>query len=427
MATTAENERAGIAKVGRQRWIVVGLLFSATAINYVDRQMIGVLKPTLAREMNWTETDYAQIVFWFQVAYAIGYLAFGRVVDKMGAKIGYGIAIVIWTIAHMAHGLATSVTTFAMARFGLGIGESGNFPAGVRAVSDWFPQQERALAIGVFNAGTNVGAILTPLIIPWLVLAFDWRVAFYITGILGILWLITWWAFYTHPDQSRRLTVGERAWIEQDPADPLEPIGWSVLLRKRETWAFALGKFFTDPIWWFFLFWLPGYLFERYDLDLRTFGIPLAAIYILSDVGSIAGGWLSSKLIAKGWTANAARKTTLLICALCVTPIYFAQAIDSLWSAVLLIGLATAAHQAFSANLLSLPSDMFPRSATASVIGIGGTLGAVGGMLMAQATGFILTATGNSYQAIFAICASAYLIGLAAIHLLSPRLERVTV
>ena len=427
MASMVDSaSRTVVPKVGRQRWIVVALLFSATAINYVDRQMIGVLKPTLAREMSWSEGDYAQIVFWFQVAYAIGYLSFGRVVDKLGAKIGYGIAIVIWTIAHMAHGLATSVTTFAMARFGLGIGESGNFPAGVRAVSDWFPQQERALAIGIFNAGTNVGAILTPLIIPWLVLAFDWRVAFYVTGVLGVLWLIAWWAFYEHPDKQARLSAGERAWIEQDPADPPTKIGWGVLLTRRETWAFALGKFFTDPIWWFFLFWLPGYLFDRYDLDLRTFGLPLAAIYILSDVGSIAGGWLSSKLIAKGWSANAARKVTLLFCALAVTPIYFAQGINSLWAAVLLIGLATAAHQAFSANLLALPSDIFPRSATASVIGIGGTVGAVGGMLMAQATGFILTATGNNYQIIFAICASAYLVALLAIQLLSPRLALVT-
>lgn len=429
MATTVDARPASdtVEKSGRRRWIVVALLFAATSVNYVDRQMIGVLKPTLSAEMNWSETDFAQIVFWFQVAYAIGYIGFGRIVDAIGARLGYTIAIGIWTVAHMAHGLANTVTQFAMARFGLGIGESGNFPAGIRAVTDWFPQKERAFAIGLFNAGTNVGAILTPLIVPVLVLWFDWRVAFYITGILGVFMIVAWWLFYRHPDDDPKLTDAERAWIEQDPADQVAPVGWGALLGKRETWAFALGKFFTDPIWWFFLFWLPGYLFERYDLDLKTFGLPLVAVYLLSDVGSVGGGWLSSKLIARGWSANAARKTTMLICALAVLPIYFAQGIDNLWGAVLLIGLATAAHQAFSANLLALPSDMFPRKATASVIGIGGTVGAVGGMVMAQATGAILTATNNDYSVIFAVCASAYLVALLAIHILTPRLEPVVV
>ncbi len=413
-------------KSGRHRWVVVALLFAATAVNYIDRQMIGVLKPTLAAEFHWTESDFAGIVFWFQLAYAIGYLSFGKVVDVLGARLGYTIAIVIWTISHMAHGFATGVASFAAARFGLGIGESGNFPAGIRAVTDWFPQKERAFAIGLFNAGANVGAIITPLLVPLLVLWFDWRVAFFVTGLFGVAWLGVWWAIYRHPSDHARVTREELDWIRQDPADPVEKIGWGRLLTVKETWAYALGKFLIDPIWWFFLFWLPGYLFERYDLDLKTFGLPLAAIYLISDVGSVAGGWLSSKLIKAGRTPNFARKVTMLISALCVLPIWFAQSIDSVWAAVLIIGLATAAHQAFSANLYTLPSDMFPRGAVGSVVGIGGTIGALGGMGMALFAGYILDAT-HSYQVLFAICASAYLLALAAVHLLSPKLEQARV
>jgi ACS family hexuronate transporter-like MFS transporter len=408
-------------KAGRYRWVIVALLFAATAINYIDRQMIGVLKPTLTKEFGWSEGDFATIVFWFQLAYALGYLSFGKVVDALGARLGYSIAIVIWTISHMAHGLASGVVSFAMARFGLGIGESGNFPAGIRAVTDWFPQKERAYAIGLFNAGANVGAIITPLLVPALVYWFDWRVAFYVTGVFGLLWLVAWWLIYRNPSEHPRVTPGELAWIQQDPADPVEPIAWTKLLKVRETWAYAIGKFLIDPIWWFFLFWLPGYLFTRYDLDLKTFGLPLAAIYLISDFGSIGGGWMSSRLIKSGRTPNFARKATMLLAALCVLPIWFAQSLDSVWTAVLVIGLATAAHQAFSANLYTLPSDMFPRGAVGSVVGIGGTLGAIGGMGMALFTGYILDAT-NNYQLLFAICASAYLVALLVVHLLSPKL-----
>ncbi len=422
-AAAAESVIAGAkANVGRYRWVVVALLFAATAINYVDRQMIGVLKPTLTKEFGWNETDFSTIVFWFQAAYAIGYIGFGRIVDAFGARLGYTIAIVIWTISHMAHGLATGVTSFAAARFGLGIGESGNFPAGIRAVTDWFPQRERAFAIGLFNAGANVGAIITPLLVPALVLWFDWRVAFYITGLFGLVWLAAWWAIYRHPSEHVRVTPAELAWIRQDPADPAEPVAWRKLVVVRETWAYALGKFLIDPIWWFFLFWLPGYLFERYDLDLKTFGLPLAAIYLISDFGSIAGGWLSSRLIKAGRSVNFARKVTMLICALCVLPIYTAQSLDSVWAAVLVIGIATAAHQAFSANLYTLPSDLFPRGAVGSVIGIGGTVGALGGMGMALFTGWLLDRTGGNYSVLFAICASAYLVALLVVHLLSPKL-----
>jgi ACS family hexuronate transporter-like MFS transporter len=407
---------------GRRRWIVVALLFAATAINYIDRQMIGVLKPTLTAEFGWSESDFANIVFWFQMAYAIGYLAFGKVVDVIGARLGYAVAIVIWTISHMAHGLATGVASFAAARFGLGIGESGNFPAGIRAVTDWFPQRERAFAIGLFNAGANVGAIITPLLVPLLVVWFDWRVAFYITGMFGIVWLAVWWLVYRHPEDSPALSAAELAWIRQDPEAAGEEVGWSRLLTVRETWAYALGKFLIDPIWWFFLFWLPGYLFERYDMDLKTFGLPLAAIYLISDLGSVGGGWMSSRLLKAGYSPNFARKITMLLCAVCVLPIWFAQDLDNMWAAVLVIGLATAAHQAFSANLYTLPSDVFPRGAVGSVIGIGGTVGALGGMGMALFTGYILDSTGGNYQILFGICASAYLLALLVVHLLSPKL-----
>jgi ACS family hexuronate transporter-like MFS transporter len=417
---------AADARIGRYRWVVVALLFAATAINYVDRQMIGVLKPTLSRELSWSEGDYANIVFWFQVAYAIGYLSFGRVVDLLGARLGYALAIIVWTISHMAHGLASGVASFAAARFGLGIGESGNFPSGIRAVTDWFPQRERALAIGIFNAGANVGAIITPLLVPALVIAFNWRVAFYVTGFLGVAWLFAWWLVYRDPGEHKRVSPSELAWIRQDPPDPVTRVRWAALIRKRETWAYALGKFLIDPIWWFYLFWLPGYLFNRYHLDLKTFGAPLAVVYLISDVGSIAGGWMSSGIIRAGRTPNFARKATMAFWAILVIPIWWTQSIDSLWGATLLIGLATAAHQAFSANLYTLPSDVFPRNAVGSVIGIGGTVGALGGMGMALFTGYILETTG-SYRLLFAICASAYVLALLAVHALSPRLQPVSV
>jgi MFS transporter, ACS family, hexuronate transporter len=412
------------APVGRYRYVIVALLFGACAINYIDRQMIGVLKPTMSSELGWTETQFADIVFWFQFAYAIAYLVFGRIVDLLGARLGYAVAVIFWTIAHVAHGLASSVTQFALARFGLGIGEAGNFPAGLKAVAEWFPQKERAFAVGLFNAGTNIGAVLTPLIVPAITIAYGWRAAFYLTGVLGIVWVIAWWRLYRRPEECARVTPAELAYIRQDTPAPGNKVGWLRLLSVRETWAYAIGKFCIDPIWWFFLFWLPGYLFERYQLDLRTFGLPLAAIYIISDVGSIAGGWFSSKLIRRGRTPNFARKITMLICAVCVLPVILAQQIDSLWLAVGVIGLATAAHQAFSANLYTLPSDVFPTSAVGSVSGIGGTVGALGGMAMAKYAGYVLDHFGT-YVPLFAIAGSAYLVALLAVHLLSPRLDRV--
>jgi len=432
MATIDERHRseaqiaAAASTVGRYRWVICGLLFAATAINYVDRQMIGVLKPTISKDLGWSETTYADVIFWFQAAYALGYLSFGKIVDVVGARIGYSIAFLIWTAGHILCGFVNSAFQFSLARALLGVGESGNFPAGIKAVTEWFPAKERALATGVFNAGANIGAIITPLVVPWIVLdlGLGWRMAFVITGLFSFLWLAAWIVIYRRPREQPRLSADELAYIESDPADPVRPIPWRKLIGYRETWAYALGKFLIDPIWWLFLFWTPDFLGKTYNLDLKSFGPPLIVIYLISDLGSVAGGWSSSRLMKRGLSANVARKLTMLICAFLVMPIFFAQYASNVWLAVAIVGLATAAHQAFSANLYTIPSDMFPRAAVGSVIGIGGTIGAVGGMLMAKFTGYILETTG-SYTPIFAVAGSTYLIAVIVIHLLSPRLARV--
>jgi ACS family hexuronate transporter-like MFS transporter len=416
------DSRAPKLSVGRVRWGICALLFLATTINYIDRQMISVLKPTLEAEYGWDEKTYANIVFSFQLAYAIGYVVFGRLIDKLGARFGYSLAAAIWGIAAMAHAGARGATDFMLARFALGIGESGNFPAGVKAVAEWFPKMERAFAIGIFNAGANVGAILTPLLAPILVVAFGWRAAFLVTGAIVFIWLAFWWTIYRRPREKTNLSASELKHIESDPADAPGDVKWLPLLRHRQTWAYAIGKFMIDPVWWFFLFWLPSFFAAEHGLNLLTFGLPLAAIYIISDIGSVGGGWLSSALIKRGWSVNAGRKTAMLVCALCVPPVMLAPGVGSVWGAVLLIGLATAAHQGFSANLYTIPSDMFPRKAVGAIIGIGGTMGAVGGMFMAQFTGFVLDATG-SYMPMFVIAGSMYLLALLVIHLLVPRME----
>ena len=425
MARSVAEESASVTgkvSVGRVRWTICALLFFATTINYIDRQVISVLKPDLQDQFGWSETDYANIVFAFQLAYAMGYVVFGRLMDKLGARFGYSLAAVIWGVAAMATAGASQLWHFMAARFVLGIGESGNFPAGVKAVAEWFPKKERAFAIGIFNAGANIGAIVTPLVVPFIVLWFGWRAAFLITGAIVFVWLAFWWTIYRRPREKKNLSDAELAYIESDPADPPGNVRWLPLLRHRQTWAYALGKFMIDPIWWFFLFWLPSFFAAEHGLNLTTFGLPLAAIYIISDVGSVAGGWLSSALIKRGWSINAGRKTAMLVCALCVPPVMLAPGIASVWGAVLLIGLATAAHQGFSANLYTLPSDLFPRKAVGAIIGIGGTIGAVGGMFMAKFTGWVLDATG-SYMPMFVIAGSSYLLALLMIHLLVPRME----
>lgn len=407
---------------GKYRWLIMWLLFAAMVINYVDRQMIGVLKPTLSAEFGWSETDYANIIFWFQASYAVAYLCFGRIMDRFGARWGFGAAFLIWQIGHMMHGAARELSHFIMARVVLGVGEAGGFPGGIKAVTEWFPKKERALATGLFNAGTNIGAIVTPLLVPFLVLSLGWQMTFVITGLLGLIWLPIWLLVYRSPREQKKVSAAELAWIEQDPADPVEKIGWKKLLSVKETWAYAGGKFLIDPIWWMFLFWLPDFLGKRYGLDLKTFGPPLVAIYLLSDVGSVGGGWLSSRLMHRGMSLNAARKITMLICALCAVPVMFAAFASNVWIAVLIIGLATAAHQGFSANLYALPGDVFPRSAVGSVAGIGGMLGGIGGMIMAKYAGFVLEKIGT-YTPIFIVAGSAYLVALLVIHLISPRYE----
>ena len=424
--TTRHASASDSGRVGYVRWVIVALLFAATAINYIDRQTIALLKPTLQKEFAWSETTYSDIVIWFQVAYALGYIFFGNFVDRVGARVGYAAAFTIWTAAHILHAAVSSVIGFSAVRFLLGIGESGNFPAGLKAVTEWFPKKERALATGIFNAGSNIGAIVAPWIVPAITLAYGWRSAFVITGVGSLLWLVLWIVVYRRPRESKSLSAAELAYIERDAADPAAKVPWRRLIGRRETWAFSIGKFLTDPVWWMFLFWLPDFLVKRHGLDLKTFGPPLIVIYILSDLGSIAGGWLSSTLIHRGWTINRARKTTMLICALAVTPIVFAQYVDSLWAAVGIIGLAAAAHQAWSANLYTLPSDVFPRKAVGSVIGIGGTAGAVGGIFFSFYIGQVLEFVGT-YSLIFYVAGTVYLIALALIHWLTPRLEVVEV
>lgn len=413
-------------KIGRYRWVIVTLLFFAMVINYVDRQTIGFLKHDLSLEFGWSEKDYADLVFYFQLSYAVAYLVWGKIMDKIGARWGFGIAFLIWQVAHIAHAGARGLTGFIFARMALGVGEAGGFPGGIKAVTEWFPKKERALATGIFNAGTNIGAIVTPLVVPAIVLTWGWQMAFIVTGVAGLIWLPIWLLVYRNPREAKNLSAAELAHIEQDPADPVEKIAWTKLLTKKETWAYAIGKFLIDPIWWMFLFWLPDFLGKRYGLDLKTFGPPIVAIYLLSDVGSVGGGWLSSRLLKNGASINKARKLTMLVCALLAVPVMFASYAGSVWLAVLIIGVATAAHQGFSANLYTLPSDVFPRGAVGSVVGIGGMLGAFGGMVFSKYIGGVLESIGT-YTPIFIVAGSAYLVALLVVHLLTPKMEPVKI
>ena len=420
--TTAPSGKT--AATGRYRWVIVGLLFTAMVINYVDRQTLGFLKGDLSKQYGWSESNYADLVFWFQATYALAYILWGRVMDRIGARWGFGIAFLIWQIGHMATAWAGSLNSFIATRLVLGVGEAGGFPGGIKAVAEWFPKKERAFATGLFNAGTNIGAIVTPLVVPAIALTWGWQACFIVTGIAGLLWLPVWLIIYRRPRENPRVSAAELAHIESDPADPVEKVPWLKLLKYRETWAYAVGKFLIDPIWWMFLFWLPDFLAKRHGLDLKTFGPPVVAIYLMSDIGSVAGGWGSSQLMKMGWSINRARKTVMLICALMAVPVAFAAMASSLWLAVLIIGVATAAHQGFSANLYTLPSDVFPRSAVGSVVGIGGMIGAIGGMAMAKYAGYVLDKLGT-YTPIFILAASAYLLALLAVHLLTPKMEPV--
>ena len=411
-------------RIGRYRWAICALLFFAITINYIDRQVLGVLKPVLETELGWSEIDYANIVVSFQAAYAIGLLGFGRFLDVIGTRWGLAIAVTVWSLAAMAHAGARSAIQFAVVRFALGLGEAGGFPASVKAVSEWFPRKERALATGIFNAGSNVGALATPILVPLIVLSLGWEWAFILTGLTGFVWLAVWLLIYRRPQDHPRVSAAELAHIESDPVDPPGKVGWSAIAFRRETWAFLLGKFLTDPVWWLFLFWLPDFFAKTYGLDIKTYGPPLVAIYLLADVGSIGGGWLSSHLIKRGWSVNAGRKVTMLICALAVTPISIAVFADNLLVAVGIIGLAAAAHQGWSANLFTLVSDVFPKRAVATVVGFGAAGGAVGGLCLAPFAGWTLETTG-SYIPLLLFAGGAYLVALLVIHLLTPRLAPV--
>jgi ACS family hexuronate transporter-like MFS transporter len=412
--------------IGRFRWVICALLLFGTTKNYVDRQVIGVLKTTLQHDLGWSEIDYGNLVFTFQAAYALGMLLVGRLIDWTGTRLGYALAMTGWSLATIAHGMATSFTSFLGARFGLGFGEAGVFPASLKATAEWFPRKERALATGIFNAGTNVGAIITPLVVPWITIHWGWRWAFYSIGGFGFVWVAIWLLIYRKPEDHPRCSAAELQYIRSDQAEAQSKILWARLLPHRQTWAFAVGKFITDPIWWFYLFWIPDFLQRRHGLNLLHIGLPIVAIYVMADIGSVAGGWFSSMLIHRGKSVNFSRKMAFLICAICVTPIVFAPRVASLWGAVLLLGLATAAHQGFSSNLFTLPSDMFPARAVASVVGIGGMAGSIGGMLVAKVVAYFLQWTG-SYTVPFVVAGSAYLVAIAAIHLLAPGLEPVRI
>nr|WP_208403823.1 MFS transporter [Sphingomonas aerolata] len=405
---------------GRVRWIVCALLFAAVVLSYVDRLVLPTLKPDLQQRYGWSETGYADLAIWFQAAYGLSYLVFGRLIDRLGARIGYALAVALWTLGHVGHVFFTSTSGMILARIPLALGEAGTFPAAIAATNEWFPRRERALAIGIFNAGSNVGAILTPLLVPIIAVTMGWRWAFILTGLLTLVWLIVWLGFYRRPREHHRVTVEELAYIESEPAEPGRPVAWRTLLRQRQTWAYILGRFLIDPVWWTFLFWLPDFFNRQYGVTMLAFGPPLIAVYLLADVGSVGGGWFSSRLIGRGYSVNRARKTAMFACALCAVPIAFATQVPSMWWAVLMIGVACAGHQGFSANLYALPGDLLPRWATGSVVGLGGLSGAIGGMLMAKFAGRILETVG-SYQPIFIVAACAYLVALAVIHLVVPR------
>ncbi len=428
------------SRIGRMRWVICTLLFFATTVNYIDRLVFGLLGPELQKpeHFGWSNKDYTDIVFWFEVAYAIGLVSAGRFLDKVGTRIGYVIALVFWSGAAMLHaamgylsGLLgiTTVAGFSIARFLLGLGEAGNFPAAIKTVAEWFPKKERALATGIFNAGSNVGAIAAPLAVPWLYINYGWQWAFIVTGGIGLIWVFFWLSIYHVPTEHPRITKAELDHIQSDPPEPVVKVAWSTLLPHRQTWAFVIAKFMTDSIWRWYLYLLPLFFSQNFKLDIKNFGPPFVVIYLMADVGSVAGGWLSSRLIATGRSINFARKIALLVCAICVVPVVFVTQTSNMWVAVVLVGLAAASHQGWSANLFTTASDMFPKQAVGSVVGLGGMAGALGAMLILMISGYVLGGGGHGGQptegfaVLFVIAGSAYLTSLLIIHLLVPRLE----
>lgn len=418
-------------KIKHYRWLIVVLLFTATTINYLDRQIIGLLKPILEKEFTWSETDFARIVMAFTAAYAIGLLALGWLIDKIGTKWGYSITIVFWSIAGMLHALARSAFGFGVARVGLGLGEGGNYPAAVKTVAEWFPKKERALATGLFNAGTSVGVVVALLLVPWILTTYGWQEVFWITGALGFVWLIFWLIYYDIPANQKRLTTEEYEYIvngqekEEQYSSEKAKVNWIKLFSFPQTWAYITGKGLIDPIYWFFLFWLPSYFASTFSLDLKKPSLELMLIYTATTVGSISGGWFSSQLIRRGWPVIKARKTVILVIAFLELSVLLIQFATDVWVAVGLISFAVALHQAWATNVFTLPSDMFPKQAVSSIVGIGGMAGAVGGILFPMLIGSILDtykAAGNlagGYNIIFTICGCTYLIAWGIIHLLT--------
>ncbi|HEX4770888.1 MAG TPA: MFS transporter [Bryobacteraceae bacterium] len=443
MNNTAALKQSATGIRGRIRWYVCGLLFYATTINYVDRQVLAILKPIISHELGWNEKQYGWIVFFFQLAYALMLPIAGRIIDKLGTRIGYAVAVLVWSCAAMSHALAHSVVQFAAARFALGIGEAANFPAAIKTTAAWFPRRERALATGIFNSGSNIGALVAPLLVPFIAAHYGWRFSFLTTGVLDIIWIFIWLFTYHSPRQHPRLSAEELALIESDgeeaqttldrgadssAAQKARTIPYRLLLTRRAAWAFVIGKLLTDPVWWFYLYWLPGFLNQKYALDLTHLGAPLIAIYLAADVGSIGGGWLSSALLRRGFSVGRARKIALLTCAVLVVPVMGVMwAHGNLWLTVILIACAASGHQGWSCNLYTLVSDVFPQAAVGSLIGLGGMAGALGGMAVAPLIGYWLDFSHQAYGPLFLLAGIMYLFTLGLIQLLVPRLERVTV
>jgi MFS transporter, ACS family, hexuronate transporter len=426
-------------KIGNYRWVICGLIFFASTINYLDRQVIAVLKETLSDKVGITELQYGQIIMAFQLSYAIAMLFVGRLIDFIGTKLGYALSLIFWSIFAMMHGLASSPFSFGVFRSLLGMSESGNFPAAIKTIAEWFPKKERAFATGIFNSGTNVGAVVAPLLVPLLLVTWGWQSAFVIVGAIGFVWLIFWYFFYNTPAKEKRVTTTELKFINSDTDEYVvdeKPISWFQLLKYKQTWAFSIGKFLTDPIWWFYLYWIPGW-FETVrgsGLNFKTFGLPLIIIYSSTTVGSVFGGWLSSYMIKKGVAVYKSRKYSMLLFAILVIPIIFTQSEGiSLWEATALISLAAAAHQAWSANIFTTVSDMFPKNAIASITGIGGMFGGLGGAFIALFAGYILDVYKSlgyiktGYTIIFLIAGSAYLIAWIIFNILAPKMKRVEI
>jgi ACS family hexuronate transporter-like MFS transporter len=425
-----------INKPGNYRWVVCSFLFFATTINYIDRQVVGLLKPVLEKEFNWTEIDYSHIVMAFTAAYALGLLLFGRIIDKIGSKLGYTISITLWSIAALLHAVVKSTFGFGVVRGFLGIGESGNFPAAIKTVTEWFPKKERALATGFFDSGSNIGALAAPIIVPWILGAYGWQEAFIITGSLGFIWLILWRIFYNVPSKQKRLQPAELAYINSDvelneTRSTEENITWIKLFKLKQTWAFIVGKFFTDPIWYFFLFWLPSYFSNTFHIDLKKPSLPLILVYSGATIGAIGGGYLSSWLIRKGKPVYKARKIALLASACAVLPIIASRYTTDIWVVMGLITLAITGNAAWSANIFTIVSDMLPKKAVSSVVGIGSMAGAVGGVLFPMLIGFILDyykAIGKitaGYNIIFIFCGLSFMIAWVLIHIITPSMKPV--